>query len=162
MRQLDVKNTFLHAFLKETVYMEQLPGFKGFKQSDHVCKLQCPFYGLKQAPRVWFDCLSRFLLNISFTCSKADSSLFIYRTNTITVLMLVYVVDVVITGNNNDFIDNVIHNISTEFTLKNLEKRRCFLGLEIKYISGGIFINYSIKIYRGLVVPCKNAQLLSL
>ena len=136
MRQLDVKNAFLHGFLKETIYMEQPPGFKSLEQPDYVCKLQRSLYGLKQAPRAWFDRLSQFLLHIGFTCSKADSSLFIYKTNAIIVLMLVYVDDVVIIGNNNDFIDNLIHKLSTEFVLKDLGRLHYFLGLEIKYISG--------------------------
>ena len=143
MRQLDVKNVFLHGFLKETIYMEQPPGFKSLEQPDHVCKLQRSLYGLKQAPRACFDRLSQFLLYIGFTCSKAGSSLFIYKINTIIVLMLVYVDDVVIIGNNNDFINNLIHKLSTEFALKDLGRLHYFLGLEIKYISGGIFIAQS-------------------
>ena len=153
MRQLDVKIAFLHGFLKETVYMEQPPGFKGLEQPDHVCKLQHSLYGLKQAPRAWFHRLSQFLLHIGFTCSKADSSFFIYETNTIIVLMFVYVDDVVIIGNNNEFIENLIHKLSTEFALKDLRQLHYFLGLEIKYISGGIFIAQSKYIKDFFTVP---------
>ena len=108
--------------------MEQPPGFKSLEQPDHVCKLQHSLYGLKQAPRAWFDRLSQFLLHIDFTCSKANSSFFIYETNTIIVLMLVYVDDVVITGNNNNFIYNLIHKLSTEFALKDLGRLHYFLA----------------------------------
>ena len=37
MKQLDIKNTFLHGFLKETVYMEQLLGFIDPTYASHVC-----------------------------------------------------------------------------------------------------------------------------
>ena len=40
MKQLDVKDVFLHGNLKETIYMEQPPRFKDLKFPSYVCLLK--------------------------------------------------------------------------------------------------------------------------
>lgn len=141
MQQLDVKNTFLHGHLKETVYMEQPPGFIDSKHPDYVCLLKKSLYGLKQAPRAWFDRLSQFLLHLGFYCSKADSSLFIFCTAQIIVVLLIYVDDVLLAGNNDNFIQNLIMQLGQEFAIKDLGLLHYFLGVEIKYFPGGVFLS---------------------
>nr|GEU55249.1 receptor-like protein kinase ANXUR1 [Tanacetum cinerariifolium] len=51
LKQLDVKTTFLHGYLKEEIYVEQPEGFKVPGKEDHVCRLKKSLYGLKQSPR---------------------------------------------------------------------------------------------------------------
>ncbi|RVX02174.1 Retrovirus-related Pol polyprotein from transposon RE1 [Vitis vinifera] len=51
IRQLDVKNAFLHSLISKDIHMEQPPGMADLEHPTHVCKLQKALYGLKQAPR---------------------------------------------------------------------------------------------------------------
>jgi hypothetical protein len=49
---MDVKSAFLNGYINEEVYIEQPPGFKDDKKTNHVYKLKKALYGLKQEPRV--------------------------------------------------------------------------------------------------------------
>jgi hypothetical protein len=84
LRQLDVNNAFLHGLLNEDVYMVQPPGFKDDTNPQHVCRLNKAIYGLKQAPRAWYSTLRGAILEFGFVNSRADSSLFIYKTKSVT------------------------------------------------------------------------------
>jgi hypothetical protein len=97
IRQLDVSNAFLHGSLAKTVFMEQPKGFIDKHHPDFVCKLHKALYGLKQAPRAWFHRLSYFLLELGFTASLVDTSLFTLFSGSTLVHMLVYVDDIIIT-----------------------------------------------------------------
>ena len=79
LRQLDVRNTFLHGFLREEVYMVPPFSYVNPVFPNHVCRLWKSLYGLKQAPRAWFDRFSTQLLHMGFKASLADSSLFILK-----------------------------------------------------------------------------------
>ena len=89
VRQLDVSNAFLHGILREDVYMMQPQGFINSAHPTHVCKLHKSLYGLKQAPRAWFERFTSQLLVLGFTASKADPSLFVYRSSSTVIFLLV-------------------------------------------------------------------------
>jgi hypothetical protein len=80
--------------------MEQLQGFVDPTFPNYVCKLHKALYGLKQAPQAWFTKLSHTLLEISFSSSQLDPSVFVYHNNGSHIFLLVYVDDIIVTGNN--------------------------------------------------------------
>ncbi|RVW18994.1 Retrovirus-related Pol polyprotein from transposon RE1 [Vitis vinifera] len=106
LRQLDVNNAFLHGHLTKKVYMKQPPGFRSPEKPDHVCCLTKAIYGLKQAPRAWYSALKRAPLEFGFINAKSDSSLFVFHDGSILVYRLVYVDDLILTGNNSTFVAN--------------------------------------------------------
>ncbi|KAM1940384.1 hypothetical protein ACFX13_028093 [Malus domestica] len=76
LKQLDIKNAFLHRDLNEEVFMKQSQGFVDPQHPTYVCKLIKSLYGLKQAPRVWNSKFISYLLAMGFTTSLSDTSLF--------------------------------------------------------------------------------------
>jgi hypothetical protein len=108
---------------------------------SHVCHLHKSLYGLKQAPRAWFERFTSHLLTLGFKASVADASLFILSHKSVTVYLLLYVDDIIITGNNSSAVSNIISQLSTAFELKDLGPLRYFLGLQIDYKKGGFFVH---------------------
>ncbi|GJZ45498.1 putative RNA-directed DNA polymerase [Tanacetum coccineum] len=141
LRQLDIHNAFLHGNLKEQVYMKQPPGFIDPQRPNHVCLLHKSLYGLKQAPRAWFESLSKALFDLGFKGSKTDPSLFIYSRGDTLLYILVYVDDIIVTGNNKGTIDNIICQLGSAFALKDLGPLNYFLGIEIVPHVSGILLS---------------------
>jgi hypothetical protein len=135
-----VKNAFLHGFLSEPVYMQQPPGFEDSQHPLHVCKLNRALYGLKQAPRAWFDRLSSFLLTLGFFSSTADPSLFIHHSSFGILILLLYVDDMVVTGNNPARIQWLVTHLGHEFAIKDLGFLHHFLGIEVRRFDHGLFL----------------------
>jgi hypothetical protein len=71
----------------------------------HVCRLKKALYGLKQAPRTWYGRIDNFLKSLDFIKSKADSNLYYKIENDDQVILLLYVEDMFLTGNENLIID---------------------------------------------------------
>jgi hypothetical protein len=140
LRQLDVNNAFLHGHLTEKVYMKQPSGFRNPKHPDYVCCLTKAIYGLKQAPRAWYSALKHALTEFGFINSKSDSSLFVFHTSSTIAYCLVYVDDLIITGNNSVFVASIIDHLGHKFSIKDLGSLHFFLGVEVIPTTAGLFL----------------------
>jgi Reverse transcriptase (RNA-dependent DNA polymerase)/Integrase core domain/gag-polypeptide of LTR copia-type/GAG-pre-integrase domain len=136
--QMDVKNAFLQGDLEEEVYMTPPPGYC---ETSKVCKLRKAIYGLKQSPRAWYAKLSTFLIEHNFKKSTADCSVFIEKNDNSSTIILVYVDDIIITGNNNQRIKEVKEMLKGKFDIKDLGKLSYFLGIEIAHSTKGLFLS---------------------
>ena len=141
LRQLDVQNVFLHGVLEEEVYMRQPPGFENEVAPHLVCKLDKAIYGLKQAPRAWYSRLSSKLVRLGFHASKSDTSLFIYSKQEVTLFMLIYVDDIIVTGNSKKAVAALLGDLKQDFAFKDLGDLHYFLGIEVKQEKGGILLS---------------------
>ena len=141
LRQLDINNAFLNGELSETVFKAQPLGFKDLSKPNHVCRSNKAIYGLKQAPRAWYITLKNAILQLGFHNSKADSFLFIYSHGSNLCYFLVYVDDLVITGNNSILVATIIKQLGDMFSLKDMGSLHFFLGIEVLLTRAGLFIS---------------------
>nr|GEU96267.1 putative RNA-directed DNA polymerase [Tanacetum cinerariifolium] len=140
LHQFDVKNAFLHGKLKEEVYMEAPPGFSQHFKHGEVCKLKKSLYGLKQSPRAWFG---RFILAMKkyrYKQSNLDHILFLRHIGDRVTCLIIYVDDMIITGNDESEIKKLKEGLCAEFKMKDLGNLRYFLGIEVMRSPHGIFI----------------------
>ncbi|XP_019057729.1 PREDICTED: uncharacterized protein LOC109116546 [Tarenaya hassleriana] len=140
LRQLDMNNAFLQGHLHDDVYMMQPSGFVDQDRPSHVCKLHKALYGLKQAPRAWYNELRQFLISSGFKNSLADTSLFIFCKHGIVIYVLVYVDDIVVTGNDTSRNQQFIQLLSDRFSVKDLGDLKFFLGVEVSRSHKGLFL----------------------
>uniref|UniRef100_A0A2N9HG58 Integrase catalytic domain-containing protein n=1 Tax=Fagus sylvatica TaxID=28930 RepID=A0A2N9HG58_FAGSY len=138
--QMDVKNAFLNGELTEEVYMQLPLGFSqppGF--SHKVCHLRWALYGLKQAPRAWFAKFNSTISQHSFSASSYDSALFFRRSDHGITLLLLYVDDMIITGDDVQGIQDLKRFLGQHFEMKDLGPLSYFLSLEVTSSSDGYY-----------------------
>ncbi|GKE34099.1 zinc finger, CCHC-type containing protein [Tanacetum coccineum] len=111
VHHLDVKSAFLHGDLKEEVYVTQPEGFIQQGNSGKVYKLIKALYGLRQAPRAW---------NMKTS------------TKTSTLIVGVYVDDLIITGTPRKEIDVFKSQMKDRFfEMSDLGLLAYYLGIEV-------------------------------
>ena len=85
-----------------------------------MCHLHKSLYGLKHASRQWFAKFSTLIQAVGFTQSKADYSLFICQKGKSFTALLIYVDDILITGNNVNTILALRQFLHSHFQIKDL------------------------------------------
>ena len=82
-----------------------------------------------------------YLEDIGFYKSKSDYSLFIYHHQDILIFLLIYTDDILITENNSTIISLFIEKLGIQFSMKNLGNLHYFLGVEVNYANGGLYLS---------------------
>jgi len=104
---MDVKTTFLNGELEEEIYMDQHDGFIAKGQEGKFCKLLKSLYGLKQAPKQWHENFDKTLTSAGFIVNEADKCVYYQYGEGDTVILCLYVDDILIFGNNFNVIKEV-------------------------------------------------------
>ena len=142
LQQFDVKNVFLHGELSEEVYMDLPPRcMVSEKQCQKVCKLKKSLYELKQSPRAWFGRFTKLIRVFGYHQSNSYHTLFLKKQHGKITTLIVYVDDMVVTGNDPEERKALQNYLFREFEMKDLGPLKYFLGIEVSRSSEGIFLS---------------------
>ena len=81
------------------------------------------------------------MLSYGFTNAVSDPSLFIYHHHAQLIYFLVYVDDLIVTGNDSSFVKSFITALSTKFSVKDLGLLHYFLGVAVLPTTSGLFLS---------------------
>lgn len=139
--QFDVKNAFLHGELSEEVYMDPPPGIPEYLNTPMVCRLKKALYGLKQSPRAWFGRFTKSMKNFGYKQSNSDHTLFLRQRQGKITALIIYVDDMIVTGDDYEGISSLQNHLASEFEMKQLGDLKYFLGIEVARSKHGIFLS---------------------
>nr|GEX18597.1 cysteine-rich RLK (receptor-like protein kinase) 8 [Tanacetum cinerariifolium] len=151
LEQLDVNNAFLYGDLYEEVYMNVPQGYATSLPPNTVCKLKKSLYGLKQANRQWFTKLTDFLTSLNFQQNYADTSLFTLTQDGHATILLVYVDEILLTGDFPSLLQFIKQQLHNKFSIKDLGAVHYYLGIEFLRNTSGMVISqrkYALELLR--------------
>ena len=93
---------------------------ESYSSTPLECKLVKSLYGLKQASRQWNAKLSATILQLGFIQSQEDHSLFVHSNGSSFIALLVYVDDMIITGNDPNCVATLKSLLDQKFGIKDL------------------------------------------
>ncbi|XP_042521263.1 uncharacterized mitochondrial protein AtMg00810-like [Macadamia integrifolia] len=81
------------------------------------------------------------MIAVGFTQSNADHTLFIRKMGYQITVLIVYVDDIAVIGNDTNEISKLKAYLGKEFEIKDLERLKYFLGIEVAYSTKGIVLS---------------------
>lgn len=150
--QVDFKTAFLNGDIDEDIYMEVPEGVEITKEYlkeldldldkvenvtklDIICKLEKSMYGTKQAPRSWNKKIDSVLSGeLGFVRSEGDPCLYVCTSKTDTIMIGLYVDDMLLASKNRQQIEWLKKQLGERFEMKDLDAAKVCLGLEITRI----------------------------
>ena len=101
------------------------------RQRNFVCRLKKSIYGLKQSPQCWNIATDDHLKKMKFVQTEGDPCLYVSRDQGETVVIAVYVDDILIAAKTDKRIAEVKVAIANRFEVKDMGELHYFLGVKI-------------------------------
>jgi hypothetical protein len=123
----------------EDVYLHPPPRYS--VPEGMVCQFRRSLYSLKQAPHACFQRFTSVVTTAGFFASAHDPALFVHVSPRGKTLLLLYMDDMIITGDDPEYIAFVKVRLSNQFLMSDLDPLRYFLGIEISSTSEEFFLS---------------------
>lgn len=142
IHQLDAVTAFLQGDLgDEDIYMDQPEGFVNPASPRKVCRLKKALYGLKQASRVWNQKLNAELKRIGLKRSAYDTCVYFKIEGSMVLIVAVYVDDMLVFSNNQQWVDRLKKELMTKFQMKDLGLASKILGMRVTRERGRVMVD---------------------
>lgn len=131
--QLDVKTAFLNGILEEEIYMKIPDGMDldNDESRTKLCKLERALYGLKTSPKKWNQRFGVEMTKLGLENDLHEPCLYTWRKEGRMVTLVLYVDDILLTGNDPEKLAEIKEHLNRVFEMKNLGEPKTFLGMEI-------------------------------
>jgi len=137
---IDIKTAFLHGILEEEIFLFPPPGCSD--NTNRVWKLCRALYGLKQAPRAWHKKLKHTLVQLGFTPSDEDMSLFIKDEGGHRMFLAAHVDDMLILHPSKQSVLQVVQEIKKHFDITDLGPVTSYLKVNVhRFDTGHIMLH---------------------
>ena len=137
----DVNNAYLNANIDFDVYVKQPQGYSN--DPTLVCKLNKALYGLKQAAYRWHATIVEFMISQGLKQSIMDPCVYVRRTRSFTLIILIWVDDLIIAASNELALNTFKKNFANSFLIKDLGELNWFLGIQFNITKNCISLNQS-------------------
>ena len=131
VHQLDFNNAYLQANIDHEIFVRPP---EGYQRDGLVWKLRKSLYGLKQSGRNWHCTIQNFFIKQEFSQSIIDNCVFTKFGANDSLIIIIFVDDLIIAGTSQKALDQVKKTLAAEFRIKDLGRVNVFLG--IKFIFG--------------------------
>ena len=96
---------------------------------------------MKYAPWSWYEKIDGFFVNLGFKHCEFDHSIYVLHVKGNTLIVFVYVDDLILIGNKLDLNFRLKRRLADIFEMTNLGLLHFFLGLQVFPLSDGLFIS---------------------
>ena len=139
---MDVSSAYVHALLKELVYV-QLPAGMGQDMKWKLLQLHKALYGLKQAGQAWPIHFANIMRDIGFKSCASEPCVFVQNTGKSVTLVVTYVDDLLVMGPDMGEIEVVKKQLKSQLNIRDLGSATEFLGLLVHQGHEGIHVRQS-------------------